>query len=500
MADFYTTGAEEDLIYRITREGFGYHESDKDFHKYHILRVALGLALRLEKMSLNDSVWNEKKMSEDKTRGKEYHLQQLVGDDGEVNLLRLVFYWHHYEEMKDNGWNIFENDKLFKDILEKYLHRGLYEISNTWKQNDCIYQWCLDSLGMNIQSKVVSINEENQEDMIARIENFYRENAIPVKVMGELKDSLRHKICRVKVLEVTKIDYFEKVTKNLEKALGVTNSRFYSCNHLGISSSYDILIGKAESEWKVLGKREFLDGLERRKNQELCVLAGYSNDMEPYLFDIVDSKHLIVGGSSGSGKSVFLQTMVVSLLLSSKRCEIVFIDPKNGVVSQPFKDNNRVQIVTSASEANECLRRIVDEMEERYSHLAEIGETDIAKTKYPYKVVIIDELNDLTLQDKDINKELARLANKARQSGIYLVLGTQRPDAKVLDGELRSNVVSRIALKVAKAKDSTIILDEVGAEKLLGRGDMLIKIDGDSMKNILSVYLSESDIKSLISH
>lgn len=499
MADFYTTGAEENLIYRIRKEGFGYHENEKEFYKYHILRIALGLALKLEKMSLDDSRWNEKKMSEDKMHGKEYHLAQVVGDDSEISLLRLVFYAYHQDEMRTNGWNIFEDDKLFRDILEKYIHRGLYEISNTWKQNDCFYQWCLDSLDMHIQKKIASINEENQEDMIARIKDFYRENAIPIEVNDELKDSLRHKICRVKVLDVTKIDYFEKVTKNLEKALGVTNARFYSCNHLGISSSYDILISKAESEWRVLGKKEFLDGLEKRKNQELCVLAGYSSDMEPYLFDIVDSRHLIVGGSSGSGKSVFLQTMAVSLLLSSKKCEIVFIDPKNGVCTQPFKDNSRVQIITSALEANECLRNIVDEMEERYKHLVEVGETDIAKTKYPYKVVIIDELNDLILQDKDINRVLARLANKARQSGIYLVLGTQRPDAKVLDGELRSNIVSRIALKVAKSQDSKIILDEVGAEKLLGKGDMLIKIDGDTMRNLLSVYLSDEDIKSLIS-
>lgn len=497
MADFYTTVAEENLIFRIRKEGFGYKD-EKEFPKYHILRIALGLALRLEKMPLDDSRWSEKKISEDRMRGKEYHLQQLVGDEREVNLLRLVFYSYHQEELRANGWDIFEDYKIFREILEKYIHRGLFEISNTWKQNDCFYQWCLDSLGMHIQKENVAISTENQEDIIAKIEDFYKKNAIAVEVNKELRDSLRHKICRVKILEVAKIDHFEKVTKNLEKALGVTNARFYSCNHLGISSSYDILIGKAESEWRVLGKKEFLDGLEKRKNQELCVLAGYSSDMEPYLFDIVDSRHLIVGGSSGSGKSVFLQTMAVSLLLSSKKCEIVFIDPKNGVCTQPFKDNSRVQIITSALEANECLRNIVDEMEERYKHLVEVGETDIAKTKYPYKVVIIDELNDLILQDKDINKVLARLANKARQSGIYLVLGTQRPDAKVLDGELRSNIVSRIALKVAKSQDSKIILDEVGAEKLLGKGDMLIKIDGDTMRNLLSVYLSDEDIKSLI--
>lgn len=497
MADFYTTVAEENLIYRIRREGFGYKD-EKEFPKYHILRIALGLALRLEKMTLDDSRWDEKKISEDRMRGKEYHLQQVIGDESDVNLLRLVFYSYHQEEIRANGWDIFEDYKIFREILERYIHRGLYEISNTWKQNDCFYQWCLDSLGMHTQKESIAISIENQEDIIARVEDFYKKNAIATEVGKDLKDSLRHKICRVKILDITKIDYFEKVTKNLEKVLGVSNLRFHSCNHLGISNSYDILIGKAEEEWRVLGKKDFLEGLAKRKNEELCVFAGYSIDMEPYLFDILDSKHLIVGGSSGSGKSVFLQTMVVSLLLSSKKCDVVFIDPKNGVTSQPFKHSNRVEIFTDAIQANECLREIVEEMEERYKHLAEIGEMDIAKTKYPYKVVIIDELNDLILQDKDINKVLARLANKARQSGIYLVLGTQRPDAKVLDGQLRSNIVSRIALKVAKAKDSIIILDDGGAEKLLGKGDMILKLDGDVQKNVLSIYLSDEDIQSLI--
>ena len=142
-------------------------------------------------------------------------------------------------------------------------------------------------------------------------------------------------------------------------------------------------------------------------------------------------------------------------------------------------------------------------MQSRFTKMSETQSNDILSLGLPYKIIVIDELKDLIDQEdkkeKELSTPLGRLAQKARQAGIHLILGTQRPDSNSFSGVLRSNIPSRIALKVQKSTESKIILDEVGAEKLLGKGDMLVKLGNmPRRKHIFSCFLSNDEIKSLI--
>lgn len=491
MANLYTTKNEEYLISAIKKEGLGCREQEtRDLPKYVILRIAIGLALRLEKIKLDSPLWETKKMIGE--RGGEYHLATILGGvREEENILKAILYIRHRDEIDECGRNIFEDERFFIGILDKYIHRGLFEISNTWKSKDCFYQWCLDHLGFQNAIRRDSI-DEIKEDVATKIEDYYRKQNVPIDVVNEL-DSLRHRIYRIKVKDDSRLRFFEKESKDLEKILGVGNASIKSCNHLGMASTFDILIGKPKQEWKKLGIEEFNRGIQEAKSKELGILAGYTAEGEPFVFDLIRAKHLIVGGSTGSGKTTFIQCLILSLLISSQDCEIVFIDPKCGLNAGPFKDCSRVEIISEPIKAVEYLRKKTEEMDERYE---EMSKTDTSPIN---KVIVVDELNDLILQDKETDTYLSRLALKARQAGIYLVLGTQRPDASTLSGNLRSNIVSRIALKVTKSRDSQIILDEVGAEKLLGEGDMLVKIDGEGeSRRVFGIYLDEKQIRSMI--
>lgn len=490
MASLYTTKNEEDLISAIKRDGLGSREQEtRELPKYVILRIAIGLALRLEKFKIDSPLWETKKMIGE--RGKEYPLPIILGGGKEEDILKAILYIRHRDEIDECGKNIFEDEKFFINILDKYIHRGLFEISNTWKRKDCFYQWCLDHLGFQNAIRGDFIDEV-KEDVSTKIKDYYRKRSVPIDVISEF-DSFRHRIYRIKVTDDLRLRFFEKESKDLEKILGVGNASIKSCNHLGMASTFDILIGKPKEEWKKLGIEEFNRGVQETKSKELGILAGYTAEGEPFVFDLTRAKHLIVGGSTGSGKTTFIQCLILSLLISSQDCKIVFIDPKCGLSASSFGDCSRVEIISEPTNAVEYLRKKTEEMDERYEEMTKMDVSHINE------VIVVDELNDLILQDKETDTYLSRLALKARQAGIYLVLGTQRPDASTLSGNLRSNIVSRIALKVAKSRDSQIILDEVGAEKLLGEGDMLVKIDGESeSRHIFGIYLDEKQIRNMI--
>jgi S-DNA-T family DNA segregation ATPase FtsK/SpoIIIE len=157
-------------------------------------------------------------------------------------------------------------------------------------------------------------------------------------------------------------------------------------------------------------------------------------------------------------------------------------------------------VITEVAEAKAVLSRLVDEMEQRQQILvsAQVRDWGEGKSKgkvdSPFVVVCIEELADLLMQDRSIEEPIIRLAQKARASGIHLVLATQRPDAATFSGLLRSNIPSRMALTVAKNAESRVILDDSGAEKLLGRGDMLLKLVGQEPRRVHGVWIGQDDV------
>ena len=154
MADFYTNQLEENLIDRVRKEGFGYKQpefGENDFPKYLVLRVALARALRMEKIPLDSPLWQQRQIfAEKNSKRSEYHLAQLTGkgskdrrEDFDITF-RALFYIRHKDELQGD---IFASDELYLEILEKYIRRGLYELYNSWKNDDSIYQWGIDNLG-----------------------------------------------------------------------------------------------------------------------------------------------------------------------------------------------------------------------------------------------------------------------------------------------------------------------------------------------------------------
>lgn len=222
---------------------------------------------------------------------------------------------------------------------------------------------------------------------------------------------------------------------------------------------------------------------------ELPLVVGVDVFGRPLSLPLEGMPHVLVAGATGSGKSVCLHSILLGLvaLLPPEELRFVFIDPKQ-VEMAAYEDlpHLAAPIAGAPEEAVAVLQWAVDEMERRYGVLRELrvrSVTSIPKEErpFPFLVVVVDELADLLLSGdagKEAENLLVRLAQKARAAGIHLILATQRPDARVLSGLIRSNVPGRIALRCAKSGDSEIILDAPGAERLLGKGDALILVPG----------------------
>lgn len=503
MAEFRTTNNEEICIDRVRKEGFGYSESlgfgDNDFPKYYVIRVALARALQLPKIPLNSPQWDDKKLGGES--GKEYHLEQLTGEGKNKEdfdaLTRAILYIQHKDELDRDNIDIFNDDKKYTEILGKYIRRGLYELRNSWKSNDCIYQWCLDNLGFDfvMDSPNATSNtkqESGKANYFERLQKYFRQFAINIQLINE-EDSYRHHICKIELMDSSKIQHFESKSKYLDKELG----QMVLIEAVeGMSRTYNIQIAKPQEQWQNLGLTEFEKGLAELKRYDfkLGIYAGNDIDKKSLCFDLANAPHCFVAGTTGSGKTKFIQTMIVCLL-QNPNVEIIVIDPKRGIDFRIFEP--KIELIADTQKAGDIIDSLIDEMNERNDQMSKSG-VDIVALGFKFKVLIIDELNNLVENDKSIKDRLSRLAEMARQAGIHLVLGTQRPDGTLLKG-LRNNIDGKIALRVSKESESKIILDESGAEKLLGFGDMLVRVGNMPKPNhIFSCLLQQNDIKSLI--
>lgn len=491
MADFYTNSKEENVIANVIRS-FGIEESE--FPKYNVIRIALAWALNAKKIPLHSTQWDEKQLKGDK--GKEYHLTQITnkgkGKEDFDLLVRALIYIKHKDELDRDKINIFEDERNYLRILAYYIKRGFYELDNSYKSKDCIYQWCLDNLNLNLtNSQSLSMQENTQEgEYFSKLKNYFYKNGIEIKCVNEY-ESYRHHICKIELTQSTKIQAFKTKAKYLKNEFGW---EVLVESISGMQRGFNVQIAKPDNEWQKLGLNEFKNGLKSFQKEEfnLGIYAGDDIDKIPFAFDLAKTPHLLVAGTTGSGKTSFLKN-IITCLLQNQSIEIFIIDPKFSSFAE-FKNMENVRIL-STEEASVYIENLIAEMETRYKRKANGESFD----NMPYTILIVDELNDLIMQNKECNKTLARIAQKGRECKIHLILGSQRPDSTTFDGNLRSNIPSRIALKVQKASESKIILDESGAEKLLGSGDMLVKLNTMlSPKHILAPYLENEEIENLI--
>jgi S-DNA-T family DNA segregation ATPase FtsK/SpoIIIE len=250
----------------------------------------------------------------------------------------------------------------------------------------------------------------------------------------------------------------------------------------------------------------------RQAASKLVLALGKDILGAPTVTDLAQIPHLLIAGATGSGKSVGLNSMICSILLNATPEEVKFImiDPKMLELSVYDGIPHLISpVVTHPKKAAAALHWAVAEMERRYRLLAEHGVRSLdgynqthPKARLPYLVVVIDELADLMLvARRDVEDALTRLAQMARASGIHLLVATQRPSVDVLTGIIKANFPARISFQVSSRTDSRTILDAIGAERLLGKGDMLFLPPGTSrLVRIHGAYVSEAEIKRVVEY
>ena len=207
------------------------------------------------------------------------------------------------------------------------------------------------------------------------------------------------------------------------------------------------------------------------------IAIGQTTTGEAYRFDIRKAPHMLVAGATGAGKSVFLSS-VIRQLSTAENTEIVLCDPKQVELAEHADLPNVVRHVTTHDDIALVLIELVDEMNARYKKLASAGVKNIegySGTDMPYKFIVVDEFGDITCGEnsKLVAMAIRQLGQMARAAGIHMILATQRPSVKVISGDIKANFDVKVAFRMAKAVDSMVLLDEAGAEKLLGKGDML---------------------------
>jgi S-DNA-T family DNA segregation ATPase FtsK/SpoIIIE len=267
---------------------------------------------------------------------------------------------------------------------------------------------------------------------------------------------------------------------------------------------------------------------EATRKMMIPLYLGKDASGEPLITDLAGMPHCLIAGTTGSGKSVCINTIIMSIMYTQRPdvVKLILVDPKV-VEMAPFKDIPHLMcpVINDTGRATSVLEWACEKMDERYEFLAEAGVRNIAgynklsreelaerfqpqspeeeakiPKQMPYIVIIIDELADLMMTSgKEVETFIVRLAQKARAVGIHLILATQRPQATVVTGLIKSNMPSKIAFRVASKMDSRIVLDQNGAELLLGQGDMLFLPPGAS-KPIRSqgTYIDDKEIRESV--
>ncbi len=274
----------------------------------------------------------------------------------------------------------------------------------------------------------------------------------------------------------------------------------------------------ANEQRSIVGLKEVLesDSFQKTKKTSLTFAIGKDIVGNPVVADLTKTLHMLIAGASGTGKSVGLNSLLISWFYkySPADLRLIIVDPKlvefkvfEGIPHLLFGD-----IITDAKTAVAMLNGAVKEMEARYAKMAELVVHNIdeyndlidpRKTrKLPKIVIIIDEFADLMSTDKKtIEEKIGRLAQKARAAGMYLILATQRPSVNIIEGSIKTNFISRMAFKMSNAMDSSTIIGEGGAEKLLGNGDLLYRMSYMSnMERAQGAYIDMDEIKAVVNY
>ena len=412
-----------------------------------------------------------------------------------------------------------ESMDAFRSAIRRHWHRGANLLLADWQECGGNFDRFLETLiirradlpdtaGIRAKRLEDGRAADKPEDVSALIVKALTDIGVSAEVKGLIHGP---RVTRYKVY-LADINQLDKLRRGLERlglALNLQKAQ-PTLTHGDEAKTVSLDVPRPRSTWTAVGISEFRSWLSASapRPEQLMVYPGVDVLGKPYSFDLAAAPHLLVGGTTGSGKSVCLHALMLSLIVAMPPAslKLALIDPKQ-VEFSVYAGSEYLymeDVANTPGKAREMLTALVAEMDERYTSFSAAGVSNIHEAKkkrinLPYIVVFIEELADLLFADKTIEDYIVRLAQKARAAGIHLVLATQRPDAKTFSGLVRSNIPARIALTVQKSTESKIILDDSGAELLLGLGDMLIKAKpGGEPERAHGVRLERDDIQGIL--
>ncbi|MGM9858674.1 MAG: DNA translocase FtsK [Bacilli bacterium] len=387
---------------------------------------------------------------------------------------------------------IIKNSKdMYKEIDDNFIYPSI-ELLNDYENND-----------VHVENNNASIVRQE------KINAIFKDFQIGAKITG-------YKIGpSVTRFEVTtdpnvSVNTVSKYIDDVAIRLGGVNARFEKVVSGMNTSGLEIPNKKST----MVSFKECILPYLNNKNNKFKVPLGKNITGDIVAVNITDFPHLLVAGATGSGKSIFIHNLIMSLIMKTKPedLKILLIDPKHVEMSK-YKEMPHLlcPIITDNLKAKIALNKLVNETEERYCLFEQAGVSKISQyNEYAIKhdlkplpiiVVIIDEYADLVEGYKDISTPVVRLAQKSRAAGIHMVISTQRPSVNVITGVIKANLPSRVALRVAQAVDSLTILGEGGAEKLLGYGDLLVdspEIEGVGLTRLQCPYVDNGEIRRVV--
>lgn len=300
----------------------------------------------------------------------------------------------------------------------------------------------------------------------------------------------------------TKLKTLTSVLKDIQREYGVSSLRISDVctdNCIGFEIPNDEI--RTVDLVKILSSEDF-----SKVKGELVFNLGVTIDGSPVFADLAKMPHLLIAGATGSGKSVALNAIIISLMAKIKDTDLKFvlIDPKQ--IEFSIYNNLKyllTPVITETKDALNTFDYLIDEMNRRYRLFAEQNKRNIEQYHQsgfalPYIVVIVDEFSDLVLSNREIESKIQILAQKSRAAGIHLILATQRPSTDVVNGSIKANFPARIAFKTASRIDSQTVIDTTGAEDLLGRGDALYLSAKGELSRIHGAYIDDNHIQNFL--
>ncbi len=346
-----------------------------------------------------------------------------------------------------------------------------------------------------------------------KIKEFYKNYNIDLDVTNVIDSySVTRYFITLDRTNKTRLTNVEKLVDDLAVDLNIKNIKM-SVDYISGGLVFEI----PKKDRKTLYFKDIDYALQDKKGLQVCFGKDLNNNN--FIIDLCQTPHLLVAGTTGSGKSVFINSILSQLIknYNKNELELSLIDPKRVELSIYKNVEHVKELATDLQSARTVLQNVLNEVKKRYKLLEKRNVRSIdsynkkSEYKLPYRLVVVDELADILLQDKKNKKRnindttmtledyIVRIAQIGRACGVHLIVATQRPSSDVITGLIKANIPSRIAFSVSSKIDSRIILDNKGAEKLTGKGDLLFKMVGsEEITRIQSPFISDDEVEKIV--